>query len=112
MRYPNDARPDISVSYGDSRVPIEVKRNDNRDLWRAARTQLMAKYTIDPATNGHGIYVVLWFGCDRTQRSPTGTRPAVPEDLQSQLEATMSDHERRTIYFSVIDVAAPPTSPT
>ena len=112
VRYPNDARPDISVSYGDSRVPIEVKRNDNRDLWRAARTQLMAKYTIDPATNGHGIYVVLWFGRDRTQFSPTGTRPAAPADLQSQLEDTISDHERRTIYFSVIDVAAPPTSRT
>ena len=111
VRYPNDVRPDISVSYGDYRLPIEVKRNDNRDLWHAARTQLMAKYASDPATHGHGIYVVLWFGRDRTQFSPTGTRPATPADLQKQLEATIDDHERRTISFLVIDIAAPPAPP-
>ena len=107
VRYPNDARPDISVSYGDYRIPIEVKRNNDRYLWHAPRSQLMAKYTIDPATNGYGIYVVLWFGRERTQRSPTGKLPSAPADLQKQLEATMTDHERRTVYFSVIDVAAP-----
>ena len=107
VRYPNDAIPDISVSYGDYRIPIEVKRNGDRHLWRAARSQLMAKYTIDPATKGYGIYVVLWFGRERTQRSPTGKLPSAPADLQKQLEATMTDHERRTVYFNVIDVAAP-----
>ncbi len=112
VRYPNDARPDISVSCRDYRVPIEVKRNDNRHLWRAARTQLMAKYTIDPATDGHGIYVVLWFGRRRTQLSPSGTRPDVPADLQEQLEATITDDERRTVHFRVIDVAVPPNSAT
>lgn len=107
VRYPNGARPDISISYGDYRIPIEVKRSDNRHLWRAARSQLMAKYTIDPATNGYGLYVVLWFGPELTQRSPTGKRPYGPADLQKQLEATMTDHERRTVYISVIDIAAP-----
>ena len=111
VRYPNDVRPDINVSFGDYRLPIEVKRNDNRDLWHAARTQLMAKYASDPATHGHGIYAVLWFGRDRTRFSPTGTRPATPADLQKQLEATLDDHERRTISFLVIDVAAPPAPP-
>ena len=112
VRYPNNARPDISVSYGDYRVPIEVKRNDNRDLWRAARTQLMAKYTVDPATNGHGIYVVLWFGRDRTQLSPAGARPNAPADLQEELQATMTESERRSVYIRVIDVAVPSRHPT
>ena len=111
MRYPGDARPDISVSIRDHRVPIEVKRNDNRDLWRAAKTQLIAKYTIDPETSGHGIYVVLWFGRDRTQLSPTGTRPATPAELQDQLESTMTDDERRNVYVIVIDVAPLPSDP-
>ncbi len=105
--YPADARPDISVSYGDFRIPIEVKRNDNRYLWRAVESQLTAKYTIDPATNGYGIYAVLWLGPERTQRSPAGKRPSAPADLQKQLEAALTDHERRTVYIRVIDVAAP-----
>ena len=108
VRYPNDVRPDISVSYGDCRVPIEVKRNNSRDLWRAARKQLVAKYTSDPATNGNGIYVVLWFGRNCTKFSPAGTRPATPTDLQQQLEATMDDRERGTVHVRVIDVAPPP----
>jgi len=105
VTYPADARPDISVSYGDFRIPIEVKRNDNRYLWRAVESQLTAKYTIDPATNGHGIYVVLWFVPERTQRSPAGKRPSAPEELQMQLEAALTDHDRRTVYIRVIDVA-------
>ena len=105
--YPNDARSDIRVAHEDYHLPIEVKRNDNRGLWRAARTQLMAKYASDPATNGHGIYVVLWFGRDCTQRSPNGTRPATPDDLKQEVEATLTEQERRKIHVRVIDVSKP-----
>lgn len=108
VHYPNDARPDIDVSYGAYRVPMEVKRNDSPDLWFAAKTQLIAKYTIDPATNGHGIYVVLWFGRERTKFSPRDTRPATPTELQKQLDAELDDRERRTVSVCVLDVAPPP----
>lgn len=107
VRYPNDARADIRVAHEDYQVPIEVKRNDNRELWHAARTQLMAKYASDSATNGHGIYVVLWFGHDRTQRSPSGTRPATPDDLKQEIETTLTEQERRKIHVRVIDVSEP-----
>ena len=106
-RYPNDARADIRVAHKDYHVPIEVKRNNNPELWRAARTQLMAKYASDPATNGHGIYVVLWFGRDCTQRSPNGTRPATPDDLKQEIETTLTEQERRNIQVRVIDVSKP-----
>ncbi|MCY3817790.1 MAG: hypothetical protein OXH52_00275 [Gammaproteobacteria bacterium] len=108
VRYPDDARADIRVSHEDYHVPIEVKRNDNRKLWRAARTQLLAKYANDPATNGHGIYVVLWFGRDCTQRSPNGTRPPTPDDLKQQIENTLTEEERRAIHVCVIDVSKRP----
>ena len=38
------------------------------------RNQLIAKYTIDPDTDGYGIYLVFWFGKDRTQ-PPTLRHP-------------------------------------
>ena len=107
-RYPNDARADIRVAHEDYHVPIEVKRNNNAELWHAPKTQLMAKYASDPATNGHGIYVVLWFGRDCTQRSPNGTRPATPDDLKQQIETTLTGQERRKIHVCVIDVSTRP----
>ena len=105
--YPYDVRADIRVAHEDYHLPIEVKRNNNRELWRAARTQLMAKYASDPATNGHGIYVVLWFGRDCTRRSPNGTRPATPDDLKQEIETTLTEQERRKIHVRVIDVNKP-----
>ena len=105
--YPNNTRADIRVSYQDYHIPIEVRRNDHRDLWRAPTTQLVAKYASDPATGGHGIYVVLWFGHDRTQRSPSGRRPEGPTDLKQQLEAALSDQYRHSIRFLVVDVSRP-----
>ena len=108
VTYPNDARADIRIAHEDYHVPIEVKRNDHPELWRAARTQLMAKYASDAATNGHGIYVVLWFGRDCTRRSPNGTRPATPDDLKQQIETTLTEQERRKIHVRVIDVSKRP----
>ena len=61
-RYANDKRADIRVSYAGFNVPVEIKRSCHRDLWSAVRSQLIARYTVDPETEGHGIYLVLWFG--------------------------------------------------
>ena len=104
-RYSNDSSADIRVSHGASHVPIEVKRNGHRDLWRALRTQLIAKYTRDAGTGGRGLYVVLWFGRELTQRSPTGERPSTPDELREQLEDTLTHAERHTVSICVIDVS-------
>ena len=71
------------------------------------RNQLIAKYTIDPDTDGYGIYLVFWFGKDRTQPPPSGTRPANAEELKERLEATLSPDEARKISVCVIDVSRP-----
>ena len=84
-QYANDKRADIRVSCRDFQVPIEIKRNVHRDLWSAPRNQLIAQYTIDPNTDGYGIYLVFWFGKDRTQPPPSGTRPANSEELKKRL---------------------------
>ena len=106
-QYANDKRADIRVSYEDFQVPVEIKKNMHRDLWSALRNQLIAQYTIDPNTDGYGIYLVFWFGKDRTQPPPSGTRPANAEELKNRLEATLSPDEARKISVCVIDVSRP-----
>ena len=105
--YANDRRADIRVSYRDFQVPVEVKRNKHRELWRACKDQLIKQYTSDPATNGYGIYLVFWFGKDHTQPPPSGTRPDSPTVLEKQLKATLSEDEARKISVCVIDVSNP-----
>ena len=101
-QYANDKRADIRVSCRDFQVPVEVKKNGNRDLWRACKDQLIKQYTSDPATNGYGIYLVFWFGKDCTQPPPSGTRPDSPQELEERLKATLSEDEARKISVCVI----------
>ena len=107
-RYANDKRADIRVSYAGFNVPVEIKRSCHRDLWSAVRSQLIARYTVDPETEGHGIYLVLWFG------DTEGCRPTPPEtgspavsslELENRLVSTLSADERRKIGIRVIDVS-------
>ena len=112
-RYANDKRADIRVSYAGFNVPVEIKRSCHRDLWSAVRSQLIARYTVDPGTEGHGIYLVLWFG------DTEGCRPTPPEtgspivsslELENRLVSTLSADERRKIRIRVIDVSIPNSS--
>ena len=52
-----------------------------------------------------GIYLVFWFGPNLTQRSPSGHRPANPQELRERLEETLSEDEARKISIKVIDVS-------
>ena len=104
-QYARDTRADIRVSCQEFQVPVEIKKNSHSGLWRACRTQLIGQYTRDPATGGYGIYLVFWFGSDRTQRSPSGRPPANPQELRERLEETLSEDERRKISIQVIDVS-------
>ena len=105
--YVSDWRADIRVSCRDFNIPIEVKRNSHRDLWRALRTQLIGQYTTDSATSGYGIYVVLWFGAGDTQRPPDGNRPSTPQELEQRLMQDLTEDEARKISVIVIDVTKP-----
>lgn len=107
--YANDARADICVSYGNFQVPVEVKQNKHRDLWRALHDQLIKRYTIDPGAEGYGIYLVFWFGeMDvKYTRPPRGKLPANAEQLAKRLQATLSRDEVKKIAVCVIDVSKP-----
>ena len=107
--YADDKQSDIRASIPGSNVPIEIKRSCHRELWSAMHTQLIAKYTRDPGTDGYGIYLVFWFGeaerCRPTPRS--GPKPKSARELEQALLETLTDAERRKISVCVIDVSKP-----
>lgn len=109
-RYAHEGRADIRVAYQDFNLPVEVKKNSHPDLWSAPRHQLAARYASDPATGGYGIYLVFWFGKERTQPSPDGPRPTTPKELREQLQDTLTPEEARKITICVIDVSRPDRS--
>lgn len=105
-------RSDILLAYGEFRVPVEVKKDSSRDLWSAANDQLAAKYARSLAADGHGIYVVLWFGGAAKVRSDgTRSRPASAGELQQRLEAEiagqLAPEQASKIAIRVVDVTKP-----
>ena len=105
VQYAQEKRADIRVSCRDFQVPVEVKKNGHRDLWSALKNQLIKQYTSDPGTDGYGIYLVFWFSKNCTPPPPTGFRPDSPQELQTKLEATLSESLARKVSVCVIDVS-------
>jgi len=88
-------------------VPIEVKRDQHRELWTATRGQLIARYSTDPRAKGYGIYLVLWFGRPKdVPHPPNGVRPQTPEELQARLESGLSKDESHLVTIHVLDCSA------
>ena len=105
-QYAAERRADIRIASGEWNVPIEIKKNSHRDVWSAVRNQLLPRYTNDPATEGLGIYLVLWFGRDLTAASK-GRKPATTTELRDRLEANLTPEERRRAAVIVLDVTPP-----
>ena len=104
-QYANDRRSDIRVTaLAGFNVPVEIKKNNNRDLWTAIDDQLINRYASDPETRGYGIYLVFWFGRAYTQIGPDGSRPKDPTALREKLQDDLSYEHARKISVCVIDV--------
>lgn len=103
--YPGGTSSDLKVSYRNYNVPIEAKCSFHQELWHAARSQLMTKYTKETDTHGYGVFLVYWFGHDKVTRSPQGTYPDSAAKLKRQLVNTLTKEEQEQIYFCVIDVS-------
>ncbi|MBP6095829.1 MAG: hypothetical protein KBF58_03465 [Methyloversatilis sp.] len=107
--YAEDKRADIRVAMGGTNgfnVPIEIKKDIHKDLWRAIRGQLIERYTRDPGTDGFGIYLVFWFGGSGMPLNE-GKKPRTAAELHEQLHASLTDEEARRISVVVIDCALP-----
>ena len=108
--YADDKRSDIHVLAGPLVLPVEIKRHYNAELWTAPHDQLRRRYSRDPRTHGHGIYLVLWFGLDRgpIPKPPSGVvRPDAPDMLATELLQAMSDEDRASSDVIVLDCATP-----
>lgn len=109
--YADDKRADIRISFGGAsgfNVPIEIKKDRHDDLWRAIHEQLIPKYVRDPGADGHGIYLVFWFGGQGMRPSPDGgNKPRSAQELEERLRQTLSQEELLRIRICVIDCALP-----
>jgi len=109
-RAADDKRSDMRVAFivagKQLAVPIEVKKEDNKGLWLAWRDQLQALYSNDPAADGHGIYLVLWFG-HKPRSSPEGERPTGADDLERQLTECIPSADRARLAVCVMNLSLP-----
>lgn len=79
-------RADLVAYHGRDKLPIEIKRNVHKDVWSAMDWQLAGQYAIDPACQGHGIYLVLWFDGQSIPAPPDGSdKPTTSEEMQRTL---------------------------
>lgn len=107
--YADDKRPDISVSYGEFKVPVEIKKSSNPELWTAIEEQLVGEYARHPGADGYGIYLVFWLGKEQECRlPPSGVRPENRMELQRQLQGTLTREQSRKISICVVDIEKAP----
>lgn len=106
-------RADISASFGGIggfNIPLELKVESNRSLWRDLHDQLMAHYVRDPGAEGYGIYLVFWFGGrGMAVAADGGRRPISAGELEERLRATLTPEERHFIEVVVSDCTSPPS---
>ena len=107
----NQTRADIAITSEEFSVPVEAKKNGHPDLWSAIDNQLVAKYTLDPATGGYGVYLVFWFGAEHQRKRADGASPTVPQELEGLLRNSLSEDQARKIQIRVVDVCRPGPSP-
>jgi hypothetical protein len=105
----NDRRADIMILVGDgsAALPIEAKRHWNAELWTAIDDQLLP-YCRTAGSNGHGIYLVFWFGAKwkTPANKKVGPKPTTAKELHAALEEQLPAHAGN-ITVVVVDVSEP-----
>jgi hypothetical protein len=109
-RYADEKRADIKLSAQGYNLPVEIKREMHKDLWKAIQNQLIARYTRELASDGYGIFLVFWFGgTGQPVAGDGGTRPRTAVELQQRLQNTVPAESQNKIAVLVIDCSLRPT---
>ncbi len=89
-------------------LPVEVKKDNHVKVWKAWENQLDKLYANDPAANGFGLYLVLWFGVG-TKREPgiAGPAPKSAHDMQVRLKARIPKEDQHRLSVCVLDLSWP-----
>lgn len=107
----NDKRADMRLSFNSNgsafHLPIEIKLDHSPDLWRAIHEQLIPLYTLDQETQGHGIFLVIWFGEKNMPAPSSGKKPKTSSELEARLMDTLTTEEKKLINVFVLDVSKP-----
>ncbi len=110
----NDKRGDMRLSCNSNgnayHLPIEIKLDHSPDLWRAIHEQLIPLYTLDPETQGRGIFLVIWFDEKNMPAPPSGKKPKTASELEARLIQTLTTEEKKRINVFVLDVSKPDAS--
>lgn len=106
--YARDKRADIKVLFRNSlNLPVEIKRHYHSELWTAPIDQLQRQYMRDPSTGNRGVYLVFWFGINKSRKLPKPpagiAQPATSEQLVKALRQVIPDTDRALIEVVVID---------
>ncbi len=104
----NDKRVDIRLTSRDiGTLPIEIKRDENPEVWSGMEEQLVRLYANDPNTHGRGVFLVFWFGDGNLAGPPKKlgiSKPKTADELQKALERIKPN---RCIEVRVMDVSKP-----
>lgn len=105
----NDKRADMRLSCRSNanafHLPVEIKLGHSPDLWRAIHQQLIPRYTLDPETQGRGIFLVIYFGDQKMFAPPSGKKPKTAEELAARLIEGLTLDEKKLIDVLVLDAA-------
>ena len=106
----NSRRADILlIGEGAASLPIEAKRHLHDEIWTAGAEQL-PDYGRSPGTEGHGVYLVFWFGTEvgSVPKRPKGLKAInSAEALQTALQERQPVELRPLIDIIVVDVSPP-----
>ncbi len=106
----DEKRVDMRLTHATTgTMPVEIKRDDNAEIWTAMQDQLLERYANDPATSGYGIYLVLWHGdkgngCYPPPKALGILKPKSALELQDALDQTKPSQH---FVVRVIDVSKP-----
>jgi len=108
---PDRKRADIAVMMRGLGLPMEIKGQWHPEVWTAPSNQLIERYTRDFRANGRGIYLVLWFGKNKSKPLTTDpnnpTPPASPSEMRDRLVCMLPKEEQSRVAVVVLDVSTP-----